>query len=128
MASAVSLSTIVLRGEWLTNKLSLVRMIKLILQVLKWAVFASALRENIVRTLVDGAEKAHINEHQRITKKRTIFDRVICFCIFLYAPVTRIITILTSLPLLNLAGKIQGSNWKVHGLKIGYHSINNTNN
>ena len=63
MASAVSLSTIVLRGEWLTNKLSLVRMIKLILQVLKWAVFASALRENIVRTLVDGAEKAHINEH-----------------------------------------------------------------
>ena len=79
MPSAVSLSTIVLRGEWLTNKLSLVRMIKLILQVLKWAVFASALRENIVRTLVDGAEKAHINEHQIITKKRTIFDRVICF-------------------------------------------------
>lgn len=89
MASAVSLSTIVLRGEWLTNKLSLVRMIKLILQVLKWAVFASALRENIVRTLVDGAEKVHINEHRRITKKRTIFDRVICFCISLYAPVTR---------------------------------------
>lgn len=89
MASAVSLSTIVLRGEWLTNKLSLVRMIKLILQVLRWAVFASALRENIVRTLVDGAEKAHINEQQRITTKRTIFDRVICFFIFLYAPVTR---------------------------------------
>ena len=86
MASAVSLSTIVLRGEWLTNKLSLVRMIKLILQVLKWAVFASALRENIVRTLVDGAERAHINEHQRITKKRTIFDSymflyfLICSC------------------------------------------------